>query len=833
MLAALVTPVLLYAGLAAAAIPLLIHLLNRRRFQRLRWSAMQFLLEAQRRNRRRVRMEEWILLALRCLAVFLIGAMLARWFSSSQSLWAMVGAGARTERIILLDDSYSMMRSGASSDTPLSPGPGNGGGEAHSNQNLGDGSSMRLFDQAVAAVEQLVRTLREQSPGDSLTLLLTSRPDSPIYSEATLSGLDVQGLSAELATRVPSYRSARMVTAMTSVRRLLESRAAHSSACLYVVSDFQRVDWQPQPASPPDAAPASAAPARGDKPWEQASPTARPTLPSAPASVLADWPNSNRSLKVVLIDVGSSAAGNLAVTAIEPRQPQPIAGIETAYSIRVANFGSDQSRAMNLQSYVGDAGQAPTPVPALAPGQTAEVRLEVTFPDARAESLAVELPSDVLAPDNNRWRAVNVARQLRVLLIDGEKSADPYHDEVFLLAVALRPEGVQFSGNEVTIVDEADLETVNLADFHVAILANVYRITETVTDRLTRYAADGGGLVFFMGDQVDSEVYNRLLYRDGEGPLPARLGALISTPADQPGLPIRVTGASHPLARPLSTGGPALLGDVRIWQYLQTEVPSDEVDPTTQPQGSPSDARSQPADLSQPGPVTLAVVDDAERSPLLLTRPYGRGQVMLFTTSADKEWNNLCDQPAYVVWMLELVQTIARRHEQPREFLIGEPIHWNMDLGRFKPVASLRPPGYPAEPAVDLQAQPDARSGQVRLHWPNTDHPGIYRLEMTDINGQTVSETLAVNVDPTESDLTAMDRAGLLNAWGQVSAEYKSAGELTGLRDERHRREMWPVLFVVLLCTLVAEQSLAWYFGAGRRWQLLWRKSSSPAAGQR
>ncbi|RME39341.1 MAG: hypothetical protein D6788_05670, partial [Planctomycetota bacterium] len=78
MLAAFVSPALFWGGAAAVAAPILIHLLARRRFRRIRWAAMEFLLDAERRNRRRLRMEEWILLALRCLAVVLLAAMIAR-----------------------------------------------------------------------------------------------------------------------------------------------------------------------------------------------------------------------------------------------------------------------------------------------------------------------------------------------------------------------------------------------------------------------------------------------------------------------------------------------------------------------------------------------------------------------------------------------------------------------------------------------------------------------------------------------------------------------------------------------------------------------------------
>ena len=53
---------LLWSGLALATGPIIIHLLNRRRFRILDWAAMEFLLESVRRNRRRVRLEELLLL---------------------------------------------------------------------------------------------------------------------------------------------------------------------------------------------------------------------------------------------------------------------------------------------------------------------------------------------------------------------------------------------------------------------------------------------------------------------------------------------------------------------------------------------------------------------------------------------------------------------------------------------------------------------------------------------------------------------------------------------------------------------------------------------------
>ena len=62
----------LLMGAAALAIPIIVHLLNRRRFKRVKWAAMRFLQVSLERNQRRMKVEDWILLLLRLAIVALI-----------------------------------------------------------------------------------------------------------------------------------------------------------------------------------------------------------------------------------------------------------------------------------------------------------------------------------------------------------------------------------------------------------------------------------------------------------------------------------------------------------------------------------------------------------------------------------------------------------------------------------------------------------------------------------------------------------------------------------------------------------------------------------------
>src|SRR5476651_1441116 len=73
----------LIVGVALIAVPIIIHLINRMRFKRIRWAAMEFLLKAQKRNRRRLIIEQLLLLALRCFLVALVGLLVLRFVGLS------------------------------------------------------------------------------------------------------------------------------------------------------------------------------------------------------------------------------------------------------------------------------------------------------------------------------------------------------------------------------------------------------------------------------------------------------------------------------------------------------------------------------------------------------------------------------------------------------------------------------------------------------------------------------------------------------------------------------------------------------------------------------
>src|SRR6476661_5639941 len=89
------------------SIPIIIHILNRRRFKTITWAAMEFLLRAMRKNRRRLKFEQWLLLATRCLLIFLLGLALARPLGCESGALAQFGRHTALN-VFIIDNSYSL-----------------------------------------------------------------------------------------------------------------------------------------------------------------------------------------------------------------------------------------------------------------------------------------------------------------------------------------------------------------------------------------------------------------------------------------------------------------------------------------------------------------------------------------------------------------------------------------------------------------------------------------------------------------------------------------------------------------------------------------------------
>ena len=102
---------MLLAALPLVALPIIIHLINQRRYQTVRWAAMMFLLAANRMSRGYARVRQWLIMAMRMAAIAGLIFAVSRPLSGG---WLGLTAGGRPDTtIVVLDRSPSMQQVGA------------------------------------------------------------------------------------------------------------------------------------------------------------------------------------------------------------------------------------------------------------------------------------------------------------------------------------------------------------------------------------------------------------------------------------------------------------------------------------------------------------------------------------------------------------------------------------------------------------------------------------------------------------------------------------------------------------------------------------------------
>ncbi|MCA9126994.1 MAG: BatA domain-containing protein [Planctomycetales bacterium] len=111
---------LMLVALPLIALPIIIHLINQWRYQTRRWGAMMFLLAANRMNRGFARIRQWLILAMRTLAV--LGLILAVSRPLSSGLLGLTGGGKTDTTILILDRSPSMQQLGSGGVSKLDTG---------------------------------------------------------------------------------------------------------------------------------------------------------------------------------------------------------------------------------------------------------------------------------------------------------------------------------------------------------------------------------------------------------------------------------------------------------------------------------------------------------------------------------------------------------------------------------------------------------------------------------------------------------------------------------------------------------------------------------------
>src|ERR1700681_315789 len=195
-------PILLTA-LPIIALPIVIHLINQRRYQTIRWAAMIFLLAANRMSRGYAKLRQWLILLFRVLAIAGLICAVSRPLSSG---WLGRVAGGRPDTtIILLDRSPSMRQQ--------SPGT--------------------VISKLEAGRQQLARTLAVLGSGRWVLIESTSNAAQEIESPAAL---------LNLTATEPSSTTADLPAMLEAARDYIRTNKTGRTD-IWICSDLRQNDW--------------------------------------------------------------------------------------------------------------------------------------------------------------------------------------------------------------------------------------------------------------------------------------------------------------------------------------------------------------------------------------------------------------------------------------------------------------------------------------------------------------------------------------------------------------------------------------------------------------
>jgi hypothetical protein len=746
---------LLWWGLPFVAAPVIIHLINLLRHRKVPWAAMEFLLASQRKYRTQVLLKQLLLLLLRVAAVLGIVLALAqpRWKSA---LGRMLG-GARTEHVVLLDDSYSM-------------------GDLSAEGRIGD---TRCFDRGRLVVERICTELaaaqgqQEVAIGrfsafDEKGSAAVDRPAGTAgEAQAAQQGFDirlqpvtprlVQEVRDDLARRSPAAVASGPRGAVAAAAGVLGGSTGAANV-VWLISDFRFKEWK---------------------------------AADETAGLLRQL--SDAGCEVRLVDCAAEGGdgrqpGNLTVERLEMAGGVPATGVLVPLEVAVRNNSDRPVRDVAVELREDALGRPGVRIAEIPAGGLGTQRFDVRFTKAGPHLVEATIPADAVAADNTRTMAVDVVDRVDVLLIDGDPTGGGRAGDAFYVATALAPGAGAPTGLRPRIEPPRSLANLDLASFDCIWLLDVERLDPPEVAALEAFARAGGGVVFFTGPRTKAEVVNRVLYRGGDGLFPVPLAGPVDLLPDAAGTAAApdVVVEEHPVVAVLSGQRNPLLDAVRIERSMAVE------------------RGFEPAATSG----LRRLLSLRNGGPLVVERPYGDGMVVAVLSTAAPTWNNWArGNPSWVVVMLELESHLARTRRRAESLEVGDPVSVRLDAAVDEIEVDI---AVPPDGTLVHQTAVALPAGGLEATLDETSVAGGYTARWRRLDGTERERLFAVNVVADEGQLERIGRERLDRVLAGVAFKYDRAESLEPDTTTLAGVPLVKPLLYLLAAVLILEQLLAY-----------------------
>lgn len=506
-------------GILALNIPIIIHLLNRNRPRIVRWGAMHLLEQVMRTQKRKLRLEQILLLLVRAMIPVLLAICMA---SPVLTGCKELAGQSRGSMVIVLDNSYSMSAGGANA--------------SH-----------------IAATHAAIEILRDLPDGSDASVIMMAGGVAPLLDEPTTR---ISLLIDELKKRTASYGPADVPTALSAATAIL-STMSHAKKDIIIISDFQRLSW----ASPDGALQARLAQ------WNAGN-----TI-DAPLSLLHVGKEAADNLAVMDLSLSKSIVG--VGQRVNIRANIKHFGTRTNPSLRIyLEINGERREVSELSLGAGEAGQVLFAHTFDQPGSQV---IKVIIDGDSVLQVDNELMASVQVLDRVPVLLIDGDPAPPNQPLKGETgflatALEPFTQNKVNTADLLAATVIAASHFTPEMIDQQK----------AIVLANVTSLTAEQLTTLDGYVRGGGGLIIFLGNRVNGDWFNERLFAGGAGLAPARLTELVGS-AQAVGKPttISVQTFAHPALSMFNDRRNGDLATGEITNWFRLEPPRDAAGITT------------------------------------------------------------------------------------------------------------------------------------------------------------------------------------------------------------------------------------------------------------
>lgn len=464
------------------------------------------------------------------------------------------------------------------------------------------------------------------------------------------------------------------------------------------------------------------------------------------------------------VDVGDGTTADVAVTTATLRRERPADRDYLVAGARLANAG-DQAVASLPVTLTLNGRAVETRRVDLGPRSAATVTFSRTpVPDGETRGVIRAAP-DALEADDAFHFTLSPAQELSVLLLE---PPDPHANQSLYIRRAL--ELSEAPAVRLTTKRASQLVPADLAGRALVILNDAAFPQGDAGRRLVDFVAGGGGLLVALGEHSTPGAWSAEAGRL----LPGAVGATVDRTGDA-GATLVAIEYTHPVFELFNQPRSGDFATARFFRYRALSVPG----------GPRTDTTS-----------VLARFDDGGVA--LAERSVGAGRVLVWTSTLDNFWNDVALQPVFLPFVHQLARHAAQFREAKPWFTVGEAL----DVGRQRRSTGR---DQPAELVAQSPSGERTRVGAGAVQsLPLREH-GFY--EIRPLQGTAGSgRTIAVNVDPTEADLSRIDPSELTAAVMKQDAATRAAvGDDATPEEFEQRQSLWWYLLAAAVILLAVE----------------------------